>query len=152
MSVVGLEGGDDRFGVVDGFVYFGSDRTCCSTFVCVWDGGIEGVYYGPLNIGLQIEDLFLASYITTWFLDSSLVQASFTGQCTPGYLHLFHTFVALSAYTVSASIVPKYPKSGDCCEGMMVHLSTRLITSTRMFVAVGQGDRCGSVPSTVSAS
>ena len=69
-----------------------------------------------------------------------------------GSLHLFHDVVVLSAYTAYASVIPEYPKLGDCCKGVMVHLSTRSITSARMFVAVEQGARCGSVPSTVSAS
>ena len=69
-----------------------------------------------------------------------------------GFSPFFHPVIFLSAYTASVSMISEYLKSGDCCEGMIVNLSTSSITSARMFVAVGWGDRCGSAPRTVSES
>ena len=69
-----------------------------------------------------------------------------------GSFHFTHSVGVLSAYIASCSTDLAYPKSEDFCDGMMVSLSMRSITSARMFVAVGQGANDGSVPSTVSAS
>ena len=52
----------------------------------------------------------------------------------------------------SASTFPEYPKSTDCSDGIIVSLSTRSISSARIFVAFGRGASDGSVPITARAS
>ena len=58
----------------------------------------------------------------------------------------------LSAEMMSASTFPEYPKLTDFSDGIIVSLSTRSISSTRIFVAVGRGASDGSVSITERVS